>query len=437
MQEGGAERIAAVVELLYDQGTSGAQTFFVAHGLGNAFGAAGRGWGRRKRINDALLQAENDGRLAEILQSAESSFGPRRSPPVQARSEAPQARGARMLFISHASADRELAEALVRMLRLGTSLGPGEIVCTSLPGMGVPQGVEDYLGYLREHLESAQFVLPLLTPAFFESETCLIELGAMWGTQQERFLLMVPSITYERVERLLGKHQLGRIDSSTVLSELHDRVNEAFRLTPQTPMWDESKREFLDDLPGLLSRVSPPARVAREAYDAAVESIAAKDELISSLKGQLIARDELVQRLRVARTPTEAEEALVESDEEANFSRLWDEASEAARGVAPLVRQALYDNIGLNRDFAPEHEDLTEAERLLESGVLELSSRGAFVVDESDDDVKRAVHAIEALFDHDWSNELLASIKNNHLSGKAFKRSSRPVWRSLDLLESM
>jgi hypothetical protein len=46
-------------------------------------------------------------------------------------------------FVPHASADRELADAVAHLLRLGTDLTSTDIVCTSLAGVGVPEGTWD------------------------------------------------------------------------------------------------------------------------------------------------------------------------------------------------------------------------------------------------------------------------------------------------------
>jgi hypothetical protein len=47
--------------------------------------------------------------------------------------------------------------------------------------MSIPTGTTDYLEFLRTQISDAGLVLPLFTPAFFDSEVCLIEVGAMWG----------------------------------------------------------------------------------------------------------------------------------------------------------------------------------------------------------------------------------------------------------------
>lgn len=50
------------------------ETFFLAYGLGDAFNAPGKGWGRQKRVNAALTEANRQGRRDEVLEAASVRF---------------------------------------------------------------------------------------------------------------------------------------------------------------------------------------------------------------------------------------------------------------------------------------------------------------------------------------------------------------------------
>lgn len=114
-----------IIDRLSGLGTSGAESFFIEHGLGQAFAKPDRGRGVRKRVNEALLAAEREGRLEEVLRAARARF-------FTAASESQAAAGGTnmtrvrtrrgKLFVPHAFADRELADAVADLLRLGTDL---------------------------------------------------------------------------------------------------------------------------------------------------------------------------------------------------------------------------------------------------------------------------------------------------------------------------
>lgn len=82
-----------VIDDLAHRGTSELETFFLAQGLGRAFAAPDKGWGKRKRINEALVAAEREIRLTDVLRAAVGHFGieipvASESSPVSIRSEA-------------------------------------------------------------------------------------------------------------------------------------------------------------------------------------------------------------------------------------------------------------------------------------------------------------------------------------------------------------
>lgn len=238
-----SEAIAALVEAMRTSGGSRAETFFIAQGLGAAYNSVDKNYGIQKHVNAALLQAEREGRQDEVVRAGLAEYGlddmphkgsEKRVVPASSPKLSPTSR----LFISHASADADLADALADLLRLGTDLPSERILCTSLEGMSIPTGTTDYLEFLRTQISDAGLVLPLFTPAFFDSEVCLIEVGAMWGLGQSAFPLIVPPVDFARVEKLLGKVQAAKIDQEKGLSELHDRIVKVFGLTAKTPMWN-------------------------------------------------------------------------------------------------------------------------------------------------------------------------------------------------------
>jgi len=84
------------------------------------------------------------------------------------------------IFISHSSADKALADALVALLRLSMLLRPEQIRCTSVEGTGLGGGVR-FEERLREEIAASRVFIALITPALLRSHFSLFELGARWG----------------------------------------------------------------------------------------------------------------------------------------------------------------------------------------------------------------------------------------------------------------
>jgi hypothetical protein len=62
------------VDRLASMSESSLETFFMSQGLGDAFRGPPKGWGKQKRVNEALALAKKQGRLDSVLEDAATRF---------------------------------------------------------------------------------------------------------------------------------------------------------------------------------------------------------------------------------------------------------------------------------------------------------------------------------------------------------------------------
>ncbi len=427
-----------LITAMVDGGDARAGSFFLSHGLGPAYYSLGRGYSIRARVNAALNSAEAQERLDTVLQAGLGFYDLGDSVAEDDRTASRIGDSATnmngQLFISHASADEELADSLTDLLRLGTDLTRERIVCTSLDGMSIPVGTMDYLEHLRKSLTSARLVLPLITPAFFDSEVCLIEIGAMWGMRQETFPLLVPPIDFPRMEGLLGKVQAAKIDTPGDLSRLHDIIVRAFGLRPDTAMWEGKKVQFERKLPSLLKGLAPARRRSAADFEEAVERGVALQQRVEVLTGQLDELREQNRRLLAAKTADQAVRALAPPDEIARFQSAVRDAKELMDGLSRAVRTAIYEDHANDQPYRPARpsSEAADAERALRQDLLTFNEESGYFPNDGDPTIEAALGALSEVFEVHWSPDLKAWFRNNY--NKNFTASSQPVWEALGLL---
>ncbi|UCV03058.1 toll/interleukin-1 receptor domain-containing protein [Dechloromonas denitrificans] len=87
------------------------------------------------------------------------------------------------IFISHSTADSDVAKSFIALLRAALPIDPTRIRCTSVEGFRLPAG-SSFNDQLRSEVFESIVLIALLSPASLNSVYTLFELGARWGAQK-------------------------------------------------------------------------------------------------------------------------------------------------------------------------------------------------------------------------------------------------------------
>src|SRR5829696_4324788 len=126
------------------------------------------------------------------------------------------------IFISHASADRKLADLLRDTLVLG-GIPRERIFYSSSRATGIPSGT-DVRAHLRSELQQAGLVIELISATFLTRPMCLIELGGAWVLEKPTYPIVVPPLTRTQAVAEIGDVHMGQLSSDEEIDPRPARV---------------------------------------------------------------------------------------------------------------------------------------------------------------------------------------------------------------------
>lgn len=258
----------------------------------------------------------------------------------------------RKLFISHASADSSLVTHLVDLLQLSSSLTAKDIFYTSHVSTG-PENGDNFIEAIKANIADCKAVLFVLSPAYFNSQFCLVELGASWVLAGSRpFLLMIPPTVYGDLKGVLSNLQTGAINDGEKLTQFFENLMTATGATPTGGMvnWEARKRTFLKEAEDYIAMrrkeedVKPKLRTTEEFttlqgnYNDASKQLTTAYEDITRLKEQIKALEALKDKAAVANVGT----SFATGDEMKQYNDLITTARATVTRLPTVTKEVMY-----------------------------------------------------------------------------------------------
>lgn len=237
------------------------------------------------------------------------------------------------IFISHAVADKVLADKFVSFLKEAIGVPSTSIFCSSVDGHGIPLG-DDFNEYMKKQIQKPKLVILLMTPRYMESWFCLMELGATWAISLNPLPIIVPPVQFNVISSTLGLKQGWKIEDHAKLNDLRAKIKgTGIDLEHRSDHdWDKKRTAWRADLGRLLKNIAEPTSVTVAEHEAVKEDLEDLRQQYENLEEEYQAANETIEELRAAKDPA-AVKAIMQKksgfNAEAHFNGLIGEISRA------------------------------------------------------------------------------------------------------------
>lgn len=161
------------------------------------------------------------------------------------------------VFISHASKDEAIVRKLVELLE-DIGLSEAQVVCSSVPGYGIPLGEDIYDWLAQQFREYDLHVLFMLSKNYYDSIACQNEMGAAWVLKTKYDTILLPGFEFRDIKGAVNPNQISiKLDGNEEvlkqhLNELKDKLVAEFQLTmPSASRWDRHRQSFITSVASL------------------------------------------------------------------------------------------------------------------------------------------------------------------------------------------
>ena len=338
------------------------------------------------------------------------------------------------IFISHAVANKNLADMLVDLFETGIGVDHSEIFCSSLEGMGIPSGT-DFVHFIKSQINDPKLVILLLTKEYFNSQFCLCELGASWAMSHKTIPLLVPPLNFKDMKSVLVGKQILKIEEKNDLNQMQAEIVESLSIKGKPfARWEIKRNKFINEFNTFINEYKPQFSITeyeyneiKNNYNDAINELECSENKIDNL-------NKIIEQIKSLKDKKEVNEILSSTfDIVQKFEEMIKRAKTALAKLPHIVEEVIYyyfrgETMGLP-GFGEDHriEDLKSAS---ENDYIEYSGDGISLVEE-DPTIEIALSALRELDDFIYNSTTESVELNNYYVeryGHRLNFKSRRFW---------
>lgn len=196
-----------------------------------------------------------------------------------------------LLFISHASADKEFASALVTLLEQ-QGFTHEHVFCSSVDGYGFDVADDIYSGLLKKFHEYQIFVLFVHSPRFYQRYVTLNEMGAAWVLKTQHASILTPDMQYADMNGVVNNHEIAvkvnAEDAQVRMTQMMNQIRAFFGKEPvNSVVWERQRNEFLERVNNMVYTLIADAEVKESYEDFTEEQVACLKNWVQSGETEL------------------------------------------------------------------------------------------------------------------------------------------------------
>jgi len=283
----------------------------------------------------------------------------------------------KMIFISHATKDKEIINTFVDLILLGALSVPiDQIFCVSTDGTKIKSGT-DWRNSINESLLSAKINFLIITPNYKESEVCLNEMGAAWVTSAQVLPLIVEPINYKTVGVIQEPNQIEKLLDENSLDRIKDIVQDELEIPNsliKSDRWTVKKKEFLSRVKRHLTTNPFPVPMDRDAFNKLLKEKDDLNKTIDNLIEEKAGLEDLIRDLEKAKNKEEVKKVIKKHKPNSDYDEFVDTVEKTKKQLdkfSPIMRGIIFKeytgkDIRINWEYYKEDIDEAIAEDFID-----------------------------------------------------------------------
>lgn len=308
----------------------------------------------------------------------------------------------KQIFISHAAADKKIADEVVDLLNTAMQINVTEdVFCSSVYGCNIPPGA-DFKRFIKEQIQTPQIVLLLVSEQYLASAFCLAEAGASWAMSHKVIPLVVPPVKFSDLKAVLEGTQAGRINDPKFWNDIVEIFEAELAIKTRKNRWEEKRDQAIGRIDDALKLQTPPPVIPLTRFQAIESRLTEANEELRTAEAEIERLKQINNAIKKAKDASAVAEIELNSlPSFKQFEQLVANAKKALKPLPSVCTPALYNyfcgrNLKWPSAFGNEDE-IAEIKRSIDASHLVDEDDQGVSVNEEDPKISRAIDALEEL----------------------------------------